>query len=92
MTRLNFESMSIPMGVRGKERKTGDARESFADVIYNTVSGIKAHRLAFKIYESEGMTDYSDEEVSLIKATAEKYCTPNFIDGLREQIEQNTNS
>lgn len=88
MVKLNFQHFSIPTGISRKKRQTGDARESFANVIYLNVNGIKAHALAMKIYESEGETDYSEEEVNIIRNVAEKLCPPNFIDGLMEQIEE----
>lgn len=87
---LNFQQFSVPTGVSRKNRQTGDARESFADMIYLNVNGIKAHALAMKIYQSEGAIDYSLEEVKLIIEVAEKLCAPNFIDGLKEQLDNNT--
>lgn len=88
--KLNFQQFSVPTGVSRKNRQTGDARESFADMIYLNVNGIKAHALAMKIYQSEGVVDYSAEEVKLIREVAEKLCAPNFIDGLKEQLDNNT--
>lgn len=85
--KLNFKQFSVPTGVSRNHRQTGDARESFANIIYLNVNGIRAHALAMKIYNSEGVEDYSPEEVQLMKEVAEKLCTPNFIDGLREQLE-----
>ena len=87
---LNFQQFSVPTGVSRKNRQTGDARESFADMIYLNVNGIKAHALAMKIYQSEGAIDYSLEEVKLIIEVAEKLCAPNFIDWLNEQLDNNT--
>lgn len=86
MVKLNFQQFSLPTGVSRKNRQTGDARESFADMIYLNVNGIKAHALAMKIYQSEGAVDYSPEEVKLIRDVAERLCAPNFIDGLMEQL------
>lgn len=90
MFKLNFQQFSVPTGVSRKNRQTGDARESFADMIYLNVNGIKAHALAMKIYQSEGAIDYSLEEVKLIREVAEKLCAPSFIDGLKEQLDNNT--
>lgn len=87
MIKLNFQQFSVPTGVSRKNRQTGDARESFADMIYLNVNGIKAHALAMKIYQSEGAVDYSPDEVKLIRDVAEKLCAPNFIDGLMEQLD-----
>ncbi|WP_304510982.1 hypothetical protein [Duncaniella muris] len=43
-----------------------------------------------KIYRSEGVTDYTDEEVRTITEVAANYGTPAFIDGLNEQINNQT--
>ena len=85
--KLNFQQFSVPTGVSRKNRQTGDARESFANMIYMNVNGIRAHALAMKIYNSEGEEEYSPEEVKLIREVAEKLCAPNFIDGLMEQLD-----
>ncbi len=69
-----------------------DVRETFADMIYNNVNGIKAHALALKIYESEGEADYTDDEVKLVRVVAERLCVPGFIDGLNEQLDNNPNN
>lgn len=69
-----------------------DVRETFADMIYNNVNGIKAHALALKIYESEGEVDYTDDEVKLVRTVAERLCVPGFIDGLNEQLDNNPNN
>lgn len=86
MKQLDFEHFSVPTGIRGKSRQTGDARESMADLVYLNAGGIRAHKLAFKIYESSGPTEYTDEEAGLIKGLVEKYALPNIIDGLNEQL------
>lgn len=85
--KLNFQHFSVPTGISRKNRQTGDARESFANMIYMNVNGIRAHALAMKIYNSEGEEEYSQEEVRLIREVAEKLCAPNFIDGLMEQLD-----
>lgn len=87
MTKLNFKQFTIPTGISGKTSRTGDARESFANQIYLNVNGIRAHALAMKIYNSDGETEYSQDEVKLIREVAYKLCAPNFIDGLERQLE-----
>lgn len=86
MTRLNFKEFTVFTGIGRKGGRTADVREEFADVIYTRVNGIRAHALAMKIYKSEGAEEYTDEETRLIRGMAERYCTPAFIDGLREQL------
>lgn len=85
---MDFQHFTVPSGISGKDSRTGDARESFADILYMGASGIRAHALAMKIYKSEGAEEYTDEEVRLMKGLAERFCTPAFIDGLRAQLEE----
>lgn len=92
MIKLNFKQFSVPTGISRKNRQTGDARESFANMLYLNVNGIRAHALAMKIYNSEGEESYSPEEVKLIKEVAEKLCAPNFIDGLMGQLNNQSKS
>lgn len=84
---LNFQEFRMPSGINRSEWRTGDAREAMADLVYKNVNGIAAHRLAFKIYESDGETEYTDEEATLIVRVAEAFATPAFIDGLNDQID-----
>lgn len=78
----------MPAGINGRGIRTGDARESFADIVYMNANGIRAHALAMKIYRSEGEEEFTDEEVRLITGLADRFCTPVFIDGLRAQIKE----
>lgn len=88
--KLNFEKFDIPAGIDSKMVQRVDARETFANLIYRNVNGIRAHALALKIYRSRGAEEYDHTEVSLILSIANKYCTPAFIDGLRIQIQEIT--
>lgn len=87
MARLNFQQFRIPTGIDKTQYRTGDARESVANMLYLNVNGIRAHALAIKIYRSEGDTDYTDEEVRTLTDVAAAYGTPAFIDALNEQID-----
>ena len=90
--KIDFQHFNVYMAVNHKYARTMDVRESFADMIYNNVNGIKAHALALKIYESEGEADYTDDEVKLVRIVAERLCVPGFIDGLNEQLDNNPNN
>lgn len=65
--RIDFKHFTVPTGINGLHKQTGDARESFADIIYTMVNGIRAHALAMKIYKSDGAVEYTDDEVRLMK-------------------------
>lgn len=90
MTKLNFKSFFVYTGVSKKHKQEADVRETFADLLYTGVNGIRSHALALKIYQSEGETEFTDDEVAMIKRTAETHCIPGFIDGLMEQIDRET--
>ena len=92
MRRIDFQHFNVYLSVIHKEARPMDVRETFADMIYNNVNGIKAHALALKIYESEGEADYTDDEVKLVRVVAERLCVPGFIDGLNEQLDNNPNN
>lgn len=91
MCKINFQQFKVYASVSRKAAQTIDAREQFADMIYTHVNGIRAHALAMKIYESDGETEYSSEEVKLIRTVAEQLCVPGFIDGLSEQLSNDNN-
>ena len=63
MKKIDFKHFKIYTTVSRKAAQTVDARETFADLIYKNVNGIKAHALALKIYGSEGTAYYTDDEV-----------------------------
>lgn len=50
MKKIDFKHFKIYTTVSRKAAQTVDARETFADLIYKNVNGIKAHALALKIY------------------------------------------
>lgn len=89
--RIDFQQFKIYTTVSRKTAQSVDVRESFADMIYKNVNGIRAHALAMKIYKSEGKTEYTEDDVKLIRTVAEQLCVPGFIDGLNEQLSNNDN-
>lgn len=86
MKKINFQHFNIYTTVSRKVAQAVDVREAFADMIYKNVNGIRAHALAMKIFKSDGETEYSKEEVQMIRSVAEQLCVPGFIDGLNEQL------
>lgn len=88
MKKINFKELSVYTGISKKEKVTGDARESFANVIYMHLSGIRAKNLALKIFNSEGEIELADEDVAIVRMAADTYCTPAFMDAINELFEQ----
>lgn len=90
MVKINFKQFGIYKSISRKEKVVGDVRESFANLLYTQINGIRAHTLASKIFQSDGAEEYSAEDVALIQKVASEYCIPAFIDGLNEQINAST--
>lgn len=86
MVRLNFKEFEIPSGISQTFWQAVDVREQVADLLYTHANGIKAHRLAFKVFDSTGHEEYSDEEVEMLQSVIERLCLPCVIDGLNKQL------
>ena len=86
MKKIDFQHFKIYTTVSRKVAQAVDVRETFANMIYTNVNGIRAHALAMKIFKSDGETEYSKEEEQMIRSVAEQLCVPGFIDGLNEQL------
>lgn len=86
MKQLDFKNFSVPTGITRQTHQVIDAREAIADLLYTHVSGIKAHRLALKIFESTGKTEFCDDEIGMIRTAVERYCLPNVIDAFEEML------
>lgn len=87
MKKINFSQILISSDISSKHCQNVDARESFANILYTQGNGIVAHALAFKIYNSSGELEYTDEEILLIKEYANAYCRPFFIEGINRMID-----
>lgn len=86
--KLNFKEMNISAGVSGRNHYLQDVREAFADVIYRGCQGIAALELARKIYHSEGDTEYTEQEVNIIRQ-ASRMCTAQFIESIERILTNN---
>lgn len=86
MAKINFKGFILYSGISKKETQVVDVRESFANLLYCETNGIKTHALAFKIYNSEGDVELNKDEQKLIKAVASEYCTPAFIDSIKDKL------
>ncbi|MBO4906219.1 MAG: hypothetical protein J5486_04170 [Bacteroidaceae bacterium] len=80
--KINFDSVKVYTNVSHTEFTVEDIRAAFADMIYRMGQGVAAHALALKIYNSKPDTDYSQDEVQLMKQFAGTYGTPAFIDAI----------
>jgi len=86
MTKISFKEFPLKKGLGSKDHQILDVRESLANLIYSNINGIAALTLAQKIYNSDGETEYDDNEISIIKGVAEQLCTARMIDSLNALI------
>ncbi|MDR2627185.1 MAG: hypothetical protein LBC40_04040 [Dysgonamonadaceae bacterium] len=87
MKKINFKEFGLYTDIRKLRKEILDVREVFANILYCRMNGIQAHSLAFMIYKSEGVLEITDDEAAIIASVAGQYCTPAFIDGINEQME-----
>lgn len=87
---LNFKEFKAYTDIKHTQMRTADVREQFADMIYRNANGIRALILAQKIFQSTGAEEYTPEQVQMIKQVANSLCLPPFIEGLTEQINNNS--
>ena len=74
-------------------RETGviqDLRNDFANLIYTEGRGIAAHALALKIYNGDKDTEYSEEEIMMIRNFA-GICSPCIIDAFETILNNRSN-
>lgn len=82
---LNLKEIEIFENIAKTKCVVMDIREAFADLIYARGTGIKAHALALKVFNSDENTEYTEEEIELIKVYL-SMCTPAIIDAINKQI------
>ena len=66
---------------------TGDARESFADLLYTRMNGIRAKNLALKIFNSEGDMYLDAEDEKLVRFAAVNLCVPSVGDAIIDMLD-----
>lgn len=88
MKRIDFQHFRMPYGIKGDNMVEVDAREQFANLIYQNANGIAALTLAQKIYKSEGETEYDEREEALMTQVVEQLTTPQFIEGYRNIMDE----
>lgn len=82
MNTINFKELELYTDIAKTNKVIVDSRKELSNILYNGCTGIVAHAVALKIYNSEGAIELTDEEKSLIIETVNKYCIPAFIDSI----------
>lgn len=82
MVKINFESLRVFKDIEHKVCEVMDVKMAVANELYDKGQGIAFHALAMKIYNSQGDTEYTDEEYELIMNYANQMCRPSVIEAL----------
>lgn len=90
MKQINFKELDVFTDITRTKSIKADIRKDFADVLYRNSSGIAAHSLALKIYETDGPIEIDDREEEVIREAAERVCIPAVIDGINGQLNEQT--
>ena len=83
--KLNFDEVEIYNGISKTKKHVENIREAFADYLYKNAEGIAGHAIALKVYNGNPDTEYTPQEVELIRAFSQG-CTPVIIDTITELI------
>lgn len=87
MKNINFERIEIFVDIAKTQCVVQDVKRDFADIIYQFGRGIEAHALAFKIFNSNGDTEYDERECNLIRQLSE-LCSPSFMDAIKKVLNE----
>lgn len=86
--KINFDKVKVYLSLDKEQGVVQNMRKDFANLIYQHGSGIESHALALKIYNGDENTDYSEQEIMLIKNFS-TMCAPCVIDAFNEMLSQN---
>ncbi|UVQ11626.1 hypothetical protein [Bacteroides xylanisolvens] len=89
MARINFKELPVYTGISRKKTVTGDARESFADVLYTRMNGVRAKNLALRIFNSEGEMALDTDDERLVRFAAANLCIPSVGDAIIDMLDNN---
>ncbi len=89
MARINFKELPVYTGISRNKTVTGDARESFADVLYTRMNGVRVKNLALRIFNSEGEMSLDAEDERLVRLAAANLCVPSVGDAIIEVLDNN---
>lgn len=96
MVKINLEKLEIFTDIAHTTCVVRDLKKKIAEDMYSHGTGIVFHALALKIYNSQGETEFSNEEYNVLMDYARQALTPATIDALdafkpKEQENNNNN-
>lgn len=81
--KIDFEHLKVFTDIAKTKETVTNVKVQIADAMYQNGFGIATHALAFKIYNSEGICELSDEEYKNLMNFVEQKCTPMIIDAFK---------
>ena len=82
MKRINFKKLEVFTDITKRRKVTIDVRESLANLFYLKASGIMAHSIATRIYESDGEVEIDERELDFFLGVISGNCIPAIVDAV----------
>ena len=82
--KINFEQLRVYNDIAKTKAQVIDAKVQVADALYQNGFGIASHALAFKIYNSQGDCELTEEEYQILMSFVEQKCTPMIIEAFKQ--------
>ena len=89
--KINFEHLKVYTDIAKTNVTVTNVKVQIADALYQNGFGIAAHALAFKIYNSSGECELTNEEYQILTDFVEQKCTPMIIEAFKN-VTNNDNS
>ena len=86
--KLNLEHLEVFMTLDKNQCQVVNARKQIANIIYSQGAGygLAGQALAVKMWNGNDETEYTDDEVIIIKELVERTTAPCFIDAVNVAI------
>lgn len=86
MKTINFKEVKVYQSIAKDTYEIMDIRKAFSDLLYTQATGIMAHSLSLRIYESTGSMEISDEESDWLIEASKALCVRAVSDAIKEQL------
>mgnify|MGYP001248426095 FL=1 len=86
--KIELEHLEVFMTLDKNQCQVVNARKQIANIIYSQGAGLglAGQALAVKMWNGSDETEYTDEEVKIIKELVERTTAPCFIDAVNAAI------
>ena len=82
--KIDLEHFEVYVDLGKTQKVIVDQRKEFANALYQRGQGIACHALALKLWNTEGVSELTDEEYALLVRFAESVYPPCIIEALKE--------